>query len=262
MPVRKVISNEAIVENKDKIAFQRGPLVFCAEGMDNKNGNVMNLVVDSNAPTETNFENNLLNGTQLIQVLARNASYNLDTEVELTEEDEKLLIPYHLWANRKPSEMIVWLPTTTESSHPTPAPTIAYRSTVSGSHPTANIDCIKDQMPIKHSNDHSIPYYHWWPRNNQLEWLQYDFEKPETIAHTKVYWFDDRPDGGCRIPDSWKVLYKDGDLWKPVKLKGEYAIKINDWDEVEFEPVQTTALKLQVQLSKEFSSGIYEWEVW
>ncbi len=262
MPVRKVISNEAIVENKDKVAFQRGPLVFCAEGIDNKNGNVMNLVADSNTPTETDFENNLLNGAQVIQIMAKSASYNLDKEVELSDGEEKLLIPYHLWANREPSEMIVWIPTTIEASHPTPAPTIAYRSTVSGSHPTSNMDCLKDQMPIQHSNDHSIPYYHWWPRNNQLEWLQYDFEKPETISHAKVYWFDDRPDGGCRIPESWKLLYYEGDVWKPVNLIGDYTIKRNNWDEVEFEPVQTTALKLQVQLSKEFSSGIYEWEVW
>ncbi len=46
MPVRKVISNEAVIENKDKIAYQRGPLVYCAEGIDNENGKVLNLIAE------------------------------------------------------------------------------------------------------------------------------------------------------------------------------------------------------------------------
>jgi hypothetical protein len=117
-------------------------------------------------------------------------------------------------------------------------------------------------MSIKHSNDHSIPYYHWWPRKDRTEWLQYSFEKPETVSSVKVYWFDDRPHGGCRIPDAWQILYDSGNGWKPVEIKGEYSVTRDDWDVVEFDPVITSALKLEVQLSEEFSSGVYEWEVW
>ncbi|MDX2443832.1 MAG: glycoside hydrolase family 127 protein [Bacteroidales bacterium] len=262
MPIRKVISNEAVIENKDKIAYQRGPLVFCVEGIDNENGKVLNLIADIETPTETNFKKDLLNGTQVIRIMAAGSSYNLKKEIKVSEEEERLLIPYHLWANRGPSEMMVWFPINKDVSHPTPAPTLAYRSTVSGSHPTENMDCIKDQMLVANSNDHSIPYYHWWPRNDQMEWLQYDFEKPETVTHAKIYWFDDRPDGGCRIPDSWEILYQNGSEWMPVKSKSPYAVSRNEWNEMEFEPITTTSLKLQVQLSKEFSSGLYEWEVW
>jgi hypothetical protein len=186
----------------------------------------------------------------------------MEKEIEMDEPAEVTLIPYHVWANRGVSQMIVWFPTTPETSHPAPAPTIAYRSTISGSHPKADMNCIKDQMRIEHSNDQTIPYYHWWPRKDQKEWLQYSFEKPETVSSVRVYWFDDRPDGGCRIPDSWQIFYKSENGWTPVQVQEKYTVTKDDWDEVEFKPVTTEGLKLEVQLSKEFSSGIYEWEVW
>jgi hypothetical protein len=262
MPVRKIVAHENVAEDKDKIAIQRGPIVYCAEGKDKEDGRVMNLVLDIEQSMNTQFENELLNGVQVVKVKANCARKTLDQEIILDELVDVTLIPYHVWANRGNSEMIVWFPITPEVSHPTPAPTIAYMSTVTGSHPKANMNCIKDQMDIKHSNDHSIPYYHWWPGKDQTEWLQYEFEKEETISSVRVYWFDDRPHGGCRIPDSWEIFYKSGEGWIPVKAKAEYSITKDGWDEIEFESVTTNALKLQVQLSKEFSSGIYEWEVW
>jgi len=262
MPVRSIVAHDSVAEDRDKIAIQRGPIVYCAEGKDRENGQVMNLILDPEEPMSTRFENDLLQGVQVVTATASPARKTLENEIAVFEPTEITLIPYHVWANRGPSEMIVWFPATTEVSHPSPAPTIAYRSTVTGSLPKADINCIKDQMPVQHSNDHSVPYYHWWPRKDQTEWLQYTFDQPETVSRVRVYWFDDRPHGGCRIPDSWQVLYESGDGWKPVKVKGEYTITKDDWDEIEFEPVTTSALKLEVTLSKEFSSGIYEWEVW
>ncbi len=38
MPVRKVESHELVIANKGKIALERGPLVFCAEEVDNPAG--------------------------------------------------------------------------------------------------------------------------------------------------------------------------------------------------------------------------------
>jgi len=262
MPVRSIVAHDSVTEDRDKIAIQRGPIVYCAEGKDRENGQVMNLILDPEEPMSTRFEGDLLKGVQVVTATASPARKTLENEIAVDEPTEITLIPYHVWANRGPSEMIVWFPTTTEVSHPSPAPTIAYRSTVTGSLPKADINCIKDQMPVKHSNDHSVPYYHWWPGKDQTEWLQYTFDQQETVSRVRVYWFDDRPHGGCRIPDSWQVLYESGNGWKPVKVKGEYTITKDAWDEIEFEPVTTSALKLEVTLNKEFSSGIYEWEVW
>jgi hypothetical protein len=94
-----------------------------------------------------------------------------------------------------------------------------------------------------------------------MEWVEYDFEKPETVSKTKVYWFDDDPDGGCRVPDSWEILYLKGNVWTPVNAKTTYTITKNSWDSLVFEPVKTSAIKIRVKLNKEYSAGIYEWTV-
>jgi hypothetical protein len=106
-----------------------------------------------------------------------------------------------------------------------------------------------------------VNYYHWWPDKDRWEWIEYDFQKPGTISKTSVYWFDDGPDGGCRIPDEWEIVYLSGNLWKPVTAITKYTITKDGWDNVEFTPVKAKAVKIKVRLKKDFASGIYEWIV-
>ena len=47
----------------------------------------------------------------------------------------------------------------------------------------------------------------------------------------------------------------------PVKTAGKYPITKDKLDAIEFKPVTTTALRLEVNLPKEFASGVYEWIV-
>jgi len=157
--------------------------------------------------------------------------------------------------------MMVWLPTTPESTKPLPAPTIAFRSKVKASKITRALSSINDQSEPVNSNDHSVTYYHWWPDKDQWEYIQYDFAKPEFISKTKVYWFDDGPDGGCRVPDEWQILYLTGNIWKAVKPKTAYSVTKDEWDSIDFVPVKASAIKLKVKLNKDFSAGIYEWVV-
>jgi hypothetical protein len=124
---------------------------------------------------------------------------------------------------------------------------------------TRALNAVRDQIEPTSSNDHSVPYYHWWPDKDQLEWVQYDFEKPQRISETKIYWFDDGPDGGCRVPDKWELLYLAGNIWTPVKPEGRYTVTKNAWDSLDFEPVRTSSVKIKVKLNKEYASGIYEW---
>jgi hypothetical protein len=76
-----------------------------------------------------------------------------------------------------------------------------------------------------------------------------------------VYWFDDRPWGGCRIPASWKLYYKKDGEWIPVKDISPYTVSKDQYDTIKFEPVTTTAMRLEVQLPVEFATGIHEWIV-
>jgi hypothetical protein len=124
-----------------------------------------------------------------------------------------------------------------------------------------SVAALSDKVLPRSSNDQSIQRMTWWPRKGTAEWVQYDFEKPTRISGSALYFFDDMGGGGCRIPKSWRLLYKDGNNWKEVSNAGSYGIEKDKFNSVTFSPVQTTALRLAVQLQQDFSGGILEWHV-
>jgi len=111
------------------------------------------------------------------------------------------------------------------------------------------------------SNDHLIPRFTWWDHRGSQEWVQYDFAKKQKVSAVEVYWFDDTGAGQCRVPQSWQVLYQDGNDWKPVAATGSFGNARDAFNRTEFAPVETKALRLAVQLQPDFSGGILEWRV-
>ena len=93
------------------------------------------------------------------------------------------------------------------------------------------------------------------------EWVERTLDKPTQVSSAEVYWFDDTPTGGCRVPQSWRLLYQDGDNWKPVEAADGYAAKLDQFNSVAFKPVATGALRLEVRLQPGFSGGILEWRL-
>lgn len=264
MPVRTIIADERIAEDAGKVAVQRGPVIFCAEWPDNNTGNVLNIVVSKDQKFSTEFIPDMLNGTQVIRTVGQQTKRSLEGSVVTLGEEPVTLIPYALWNNRGPGQMSVWLPSVPEKARPLPAPTIAFRSKVKASKMTRAIQALNDQAEPQSSDDRSVSYYHWWPNKNQWEYVQYDFEKPETISKAKIYWFDDGPDGGCRIPDEWEMLYLTGNTWKLVKQPDGntppvFTVTKDAWDTISFAPVKASAVKIRIKLNKDFSAGIYEW---
>ncbi|MBN2591967.1 MAG: glycoside hydrolase family 127 protein [Sedimentisphaerales bacterium] len=124
-----------------------------------------------------------------------------------------------------------------------------------------SIAALSDKVLPRSSNDHSIQRMTFWPRKGTIEWVQYDFEKPITFSGSAVYWFDDTGNGGCRIPKSWRLLYKDGDQWKQISKTGSYGVEKDKFNRVRFDPMRATELRMEVQLQQDFSAGILEWQV-
>lgn len=261
MPVRWVEANNKVVADKGKLALQRGPVMYCAEWPDNKNGHVLSLMFDPKNKVKASYNPDMLNGIDILSTHADLTWRDMQGNVQADSSREAGLIPYYSWCNRGPGEMMVWLPVEKSSAHPLPAPTIATLSKVTADKMTNALRAVNDQWVPDSSNDASVLYYHWWPDNNRWAWIQYDFSKPETVSSSKIYWFDDRPYGGCRIPDTWELQYLDKGSWKPVKAEMAYKTTRNTWDSMRFQPVNTTAMRLRVKLNKEYSSGVYEWAV-
>ncbi len=111
MSARRVYPNRHIAADTAKIAFLRGPLVYCAEGTDN-DGDILGLRVSRTAPIRE-LPGEAPDGMPMLTV----AGSRIETSDELYSfappEKEPVvirLIPYYTWGNRGLNEMRVWIP--------------------------------------------------------------------------------------------------------------------------------------------------------
>jgi hypothetical protein len=155
--------------------------------------------------------------------------------------------------------MIVWLAAEEAAARPTPWPTPATTATVTTSPARRNPRGINDGEEPRSSDDPTL-YFDWWPRRGTSEWVEYVFEKPATLSRIDVYWFDDTGRGEVRVPASWRVLYKDGNAWKPLDTRDEYSVAKDRFNTVTFAPITTTGLRLELTMQPGFSAGIQEWK--
>jgi len=109
MPVRRVVAHAAVKDDTGKVALQRGPIVFCAEGSDN-GGLALNLILPDDAKISEEFRPDMLKGVVVLKGKALAAAKSADGKIVSTREQDFLAIPYYAWANRGASEMEVWFP--------------------------------------------------------------------------------------------------------------------------------------------------------
>jgi uncharacterized protein len=234
-------------------------LVYCAEWIDN-GGKTRNLLIDPESEFDITHEN-LVGDLHILRSNGFHTTLNAKTNRLEKTKTNLVLIPYFAWAHRGAGEMLVWLPYEETAATPTPPPTIASEAKPKASYVHDQISALNDQLIPKNSADHSIPRFTFWNHKGTKEWIQYDFKEATSIAWIHVYWFDDSPDGGCRIPESWKVYYKDNYEWKEVFRHGRYPVIKDQMNSIEIAPVKTTALRLEIQLQPGFSGGVLEWKV-
>ncbi len=267
MDVEKVKANPQVASDKGRMAFQRGPVVYCLEGIDQEDHGVQSIVLDTTAAIQAVYRPDKLNGiTELVTRghIARRPAKEPSSAatVVLTTAEKLTAIPYYSWNNRGAGEMEVWIPYRTDAARPKADPTIASRAVATSSaRGKLMLKALNDQYEPASSKDQSTNYLHWWPHKDTTEWVQYDFDKAYTISGSKVYWYDDKPGGGCDLPASWQLLYKSGDQWIPVQATTPYEIARDRYNTVKFEPVTTTALRMLVRLPKNDAAGIHEWTV-
>jgi DUF1680 family protein len=258
MPVRRVVAHPAVKADEGRVAIERGPLVYAAEFADN-GGRVTNLRLSDNAALRPEKRPGLLGGVTVVTGQA--TAYRTRQEKTVTETVPLTLIPYYAWAHRGKGEMAVWLAREPGKARPAPEPTLASRSKASSSEGGKSLQGLNEQYEPADSNDHTAIYFHWWPKKGSTEWVQYDFPAATILSETSVYWFDDTGQGECRVPRSWRVLYRQGDQWVPVETRDTFGVTKDTYNIVRFTPITTTALRVEVVLPAAFSAGIQEWKV-
>ncbi|MBS1839883.1 MAG: glycoside hydrolase family 127 protein [Acidobacteria bacterium] len=117
-------SNARVVENNGRVAVQRGPLVYCLEGLDQPEGtSLADVSIRSgknlNAGFSESFEKDLLDGVVTLKHEgtvskasgARSSLYfSADAPASSSSKVTLTFIPYYAWLNRRPSPMQVWTP--------------------------------------------------------------------------------------------------------------------------------------------------------
>ena len=113
MPVEKVFANPMVRHDCGRMSFQRGPVVYCIEEVDN--GAELNAVeIDRNAEFYVSYEDDLLDGVVTISGPARKLKALPDCSLYSTAPPEYAAstikaVPYFRWGNRKFGEMLVWI---------------------------------------------------------------------------------------------------------------------------------------------------------
>jgi DUF1680 family protein len=257
MPVRRVVAHDAVEADRGRVAVERGPLVYCAEWTDN-GGRVANLVLPDGAALAAEPRPDLLGGVVVITGEAEAVSEKAGRIV--VEKTPVTLIPYYAWANRGKGEMAVWLAREPGKARVAREPGLSAKAAVTASERAVNPKRANDQFEPESSDD-AAGYMHWWPKRGTAEWIEFAFDAPVRVSETSVYWFDDTGGGGCRVPASWRVFYRSGKEWLPVKAADAYGVAKDGWNTVKFAPVRTTALRLEVQLQANWSAGVHEWKI-
>lgn len=144
---------------------------------------------------------------------------------------------------------------------PPQRPRRLYDASASHTYGGDRVEAVADGIKPADSADQAVARHTFWPNRGTLEWLQASFDQPKRVSSVSVYWFDDSGSGFCRVPASWRVLFRDGDTWKPVATSDEFGVAEDQFNTVTFEPVTTDALRLEVRLREDFSAGVLEWSI-
>ncbi len=260
MEARVVRANNKVEADRGMVAVERGPLVYCAEHPDN-DFDIFSALV--NQEPQFQLGKAEIAGIPVVTLTTEAQALDFNKQGKLTVKDQELtLIPYFAWCHRGSGKMRVWLPQDLKATTPAQPATLASESKVSSSSKVPALSSVNDRLVPRDENDRSMPYTHWWPKKATTEWLAYDFPVAATVQTCTVYWFDDAPWGGCRVPKSWRILYQDAQgQWQPVKDADHYPTVRGAACTVNFTPVKTKALRLEITQPDEFSSGVFEWSV-
>jgi len=149
---------------------------------------------------------------------------------------------------------------TTPQDPPAEPANLAIAATPSTSYVSGHetLEAVNDGLLPTRSSDNSQGAYGNWPRRG-TQWLQYEWALPVHVDRVEVYWYIDGR--GLHAPAGARLLAWDGAQWVEVRAEGELAFEADTFNALDFEPLTTTRLRLEIDGDGEFSTGVIEWRV-
>lgn len=114
MPVRTITAHEKVKADEGRVAVERGPLVYCAEGADNKGFSIFNFLMPQHPQFAVSDQQ--INGKRDVNfsvkaISVKGKAVEQDAQGNPTVKDATLtMIPYYAWNHRGPGLMEVWMP--------------------------------------------------------------------------------------------------------------------------------------------------------
>lgn len=216
MPVRYSHAIKEVKADNDRVAISRGPLVYCAEGIDNtEDVNRYYLTKVSTDAKVQRDDTGILKGIDLIKNVS--ADY-IDVKGNIHQTSLNL-IPYYAWNNRGVSTMNIWFAENQKKVRESVAilPVAIKDIKATYTNEGENVFSIVNGKHPKSSKDTEINRWTSWNKKGEKQSIDFTFEKPTDIKAFSVYWYEDN--GGVRLPDVWNLEYKDDSgSWKPFPL--------------------------------------------
>ena len=107
MPVICVKSNKRVHENAGRIAVMRGPILYCAEGVDNGE-DLAGIAVDISSEFKLEESDFILPSLSVCAYREKDSDMLYSKAGDDYEKFTLRLIPYYAFANRGETEMVIW----------------------------------------------------------------------------------------------------------------------------------------------------------
>ena len=256
MPVRRIKAHDAVAADRGRLAVERGPIVWCAEGADN-GGKARNLVLAADA----RFADATVDvcGVRLPALVTEGRTVRRGLKTSVTGESHPMkLIPYFAWCHRGAGEMQTWFPVSADVLRAGAADLETEMSHLNdGESYSALYDGVTP--PNGAAFDPRQKRCTFWPHLGTEEWVCVTLPAAESVTGVDVYWFDDDPVGRCRVPASWKVQVKPDESAEWQDAATNCPIVKGGWSCANL-PAPRSALKIRllVTLKPGVSSGLCE----
>jgi uncharacterized protein len=254
LSVKYNVSIDQVEDNRNKIAITRGPLVYCAEEIDNGMELMRFSAVDTTSGTDV-FERILSDG-ELRNMVQLTVPAWLQTE-EGPVSARLNLVPYFAWNNRGQGAVAVWLPDKASAvrgvfQEDLSGKDVVHQVKVSCASGTTEEVEISSQIPV---TDAEPQWQSCLSDENPRVEIPCNPEKE--LQSFSVYWHDDGKD--CLVPEEWELEYRSGNDWEPFKIYAtdHYTVFKNQYNMVHpAAPLKCSALRLRIKPKPGSQAGI------
>lgn len=91
-------------------------------------------------------------------------------------------------------------------------------------------------------------------------WVEYEWKQPIHTKEIAVYWWN--YDNNLRLPESYRVLYWDGNKYVPVENASGLGLANNQFNATTFKEIKTTKMRIELDSADRWGATLLEWVVY